>query len=112
MAKLGQLINESHESCRDIYECTVPQTDRLQEVCLAQGALGARQTGGGWGGAVISLVPVSQVTEFLTKINAAYKPFEGLSEAEVDEAAFATLPGSGAGSESLVLPRRSLTFSA
>ena len=99
MAQLGRLINESHDSCRDIYECTVADTDRLQELCLQQGAIGARQTGGGWGGAVISLIAVSQVTEFLDRIKKAYKPFEGLSEAELDEAAFATLPGSGAGSE-------------
>lgn len=42
----GKLINASHESLRDLYDCTVDSVDRLQELCLECGALGSRQTGG------------------------------------------------------------------
>ncbi|BEI81718.1 hypothetical protein CcaverHIS002_0208780 [Cutaneotrichosporon cavernicola] len=96
-AELGQLINASHESLRDLFECTVPEVEALRDVCLRHGALGARQTGGGWGGAVISLLPVGEVAGFLEKVKRDYAPYASLSAEELDEAVFATLPGVGAG---------------
>lgn len=96
-AELGRLINGSHESLRDLFECTVPQVEELRDLCLKHGALGARQTGGGWGGAVISLLPVGEVEGFLAAVKRDYKPYAELSESEIEEAAFATLPGVGAG---------------
>jgi galactokinase len=44
-AELGLLLNESHYSCRDLYDCTHDMTNKLQELCLANGAIGSRQTG-------------------------------------------------------------------
>ena len=32
--KLGQLMKESHTSCRDLYECSCPELDSLVELCL------------------------------------------------------------------------------
>ena len=46
------------------------------------------------------MVKVSEVQGFLERIRASYGPYQGLSDEAVDAAAFATLPGSGAGSES------------
>ncbi|ORX33774.1 ribosomal protein S5 domain 2-type protein [Kockovaella imperatae] len=97
LKQLGDLITQSHASCKDVYECTCDETDQLQQLCLAQGALGARQTGGGWGGAVIALLPVSQVEGFLKRIKGSYEAYKSLTEEGVEQAAFATLPGSGAG---------------
>lgn len=96
-AELGELLNGSHLSLRDQFEATVPEVETLRDICLENGALGARQTGGGWGGAVISLVPVAAVDGFLESVKAAYKPYAGLSDEELEDAAFATLPGVGAG---------------
>lgn len=95
--QLGELLNGSHQSLRDQFEATVPEVEELRDLCLKNGALGARQTGGGWGGAVISLVRIEQVPTFLEKVKAGYKAYDGLSQEELDEAAFATLPGVGAG---------------
>ncbi len=53
---LGVLMSESHLSQRDDFEVTVPETDVLCEVALNYGALGVRQTGGGFGGAIVALV--------------------------------------------------------
>ena len=50
----GQLMIESHASARHDYEITVRATDALVEAAVMEGALGARQTGGGWGGAVVA----------------------------------------------------------
>jgi galactokinase len=45
----------SHASQRDLYEVSVPQVDRLAELAVQHGALGARLTGGGFGGSVLAL---------------------------------------------------------
>lgn len=57
--RVGELFNASHDSLRDDYEVTCPELDTAQEVALAQGALGARMTGGGFGGSAIAIVPTS-----------------------------------------------------
>ncbi|MBA3896645.1 MAG: galactokinase [Sphingomonadaceae bacterium] len=56
-ATLGWLMAESHASMRDDFEITVPLTDALADFMNAALAVrgGARQTGGGFGGAVVAL---------------------------------------------------------
>jgi galactokinase len=95
--ELGDLLNASHISLRDLFDATVPEVENLRDLCLANGALGSRQTGGGWGGAVISLLPVDEVPGFLERITQQYEPFTKLSSEQLKDAAFATLPGCGAG---------------
>ena len=56
IADLAPLLDASHESMRDDFEITVPQVDLAVEVARASGALGARMTGGGFGGCIIALV--------------------------------------------------------
>jgi galactokinase len=55
LAQLGRLLDASHASQRDLYEVSVPQVDRLAELAVQHGALGARLTGGGFGGSVLAL---------------------------------------------------------
>ena len=57
VAKLGPLLDASHASMRDDFEITVPTVDLAVETARAEGALGARMTGGGFGGCIIALVP-------------------------------------------------------
>jgi len=52
---LGDLFAESHASLRDDYEVSTPTLDGVVEAALAAGALGARMTGGGFGGSVVAL---------------------------------------------------------
>jgi galactokinase len=54
---LGRLMTASHASLRDDYEVSVPELDLAVEAALEAGALGARMTGGGFGGSAIALVP-------------------------------------------------------
>ncbi|MFC5910663.1 galactokinase [Streptacidiphilus monticola] len=52
---LGPVLTAGHASQRDDFRISCPQSDLVVETALAQGALGARQTGGGFGGCVIVL---------------------------------------------------------
>ncbi|WP_405977123.1 galactokinase [Streptomyces sp. NBC_00158] len=53
---LGPLLTAGHASLRDDYRVSCPETDLAVEAAVAAGALGARMTGGGFGGSVIALV--------------------------------------------------------
>lgn len=53
---LGQLMTESHYSLRDKYESSCDALDKLVDLSLQAGALGARLTGAGWGGCIVTLV--------------------------------------------------------
>jgi galactokinase len=54
--RLGRLMNEAHESARDLYEISCPELDELVAIGRGAGALGARLTGAGFGGFAILLV--------------------------------------------------------
>lgn len=45
--ELGALMNKSHESCRDLYECSHSDLDELVSIALEAGAVGSRLTGAG-----------------------------------------------------------------
>ena len=55
LRQFGALLYESHESCRRLYECSTPELDTIVAAAKRAGALGARLTGAGWGGAAIVL---------------------------------------------------------
>ncbi len=57
LTKVGQLMNESHESSRTLFENSSEELDFLAaEARTIPGCLGARLTGGGFGGAVLAMV--------------------------------------------------------
>ncbi len=73
LAQAGALLNASHASLRDKYESSAPDVDRL--VALAQQdaqVLGARITGGGFGGCVVALVPQADAAACADRITQAY----------------------------------------
>ena len=54
---IGRLFAESHASMRDLFEITTPEMDTLVEIAVAvPGVVGARMTGGGFGGCTVNLV--------------------------------------------------------
>ena len=55
LVALGELMDASHASQRDLYEVSIPEVDALVERLRAEGARGARLTGGGFGGSVVAL---------------------------------------------------------
>ncbi len=60
-ATLGRLLISSHESMRDDFEISTRELNTQVEVACEVGALGARMTGGGFGGSVIALIDTSLV---------------------------------------------------
>jgi galactokinase len=58
--EVGRLFVASHASLRDDYEVSCRELDLVVETALTCGALGARMTGGGFGGSAIALVPADQ----------------------------------------------------
>ena len=69
---IGALLDASHISMRDDFEISVPELDLAVETAQATGAIGARMTGGGFGGAAIALVPADEVSRFQVAIDGAF----------------------------------------
>jgi len=69
---IGDLLVASHASMRDDFEISVPELDLAVETTLANGALGARMTGGGFGGAAIALIPTGLVPAATAAVRAAF----------------------------------------
>jgi galactokinase len=61
MKTVGRHLTASHRSMRDDYEITTPALDLAVEAALSAGALGARMTGGGFGGSTITLIDERRV---------------------------------------------------
>ncbi|HET9859854.1 MAG TPA: galactokinase [Nocardioidaceae bacterium] len=59
-AGLGRTFCASHASMRDDFEISTPELDAVVDTAVEHGALGARMTGGGFGGSAIALVPRAQ----------------------------------------------------
>ncbi len=69
---LGPLLDASHESLRDDYEVSCEELDVAVETARQAGALGARMTGGGFGGSAIALVPVERVDAVQAAVTTAF----------------------------------------
>jgi len=69
---IGDLLVASHASMRDDFEISVPELDTAVGAAMAAGALGARMTGGGFGGAAIALVEESAVEKVSDAVTAAF----------------------------------------
>ena len=71
-AAIGELLDASHISMRDDFEISVPELDLAVATAQASGAIGARMTGGGFGGAAIALVKSEIVAEVSAAVEAAF----------------------------------------
>ncbi|MDK8686132.1 galactokinase [Corynebacterium pseudodiphtheriticum] len=91
LAGFGESMQASHASLRDDYEVSVAQLDVSVDVAMQHGALGARMTGGGFGGSSIALLSSENVEQAAEAIARAF------AEAGFAEPEFAVaLPGPGA----------------
>ncbi|XP_033125151.1 N-acetylgalactosamine kinase-like [Anneissia japonica] len=93
---LGNLMNESHASCRDLYECSCPELDEVAEACRKAGAFGARLTGAGWGGCAVAIVLTKEVPDFIKSVHSTFYSVNAKREENINDKLFATEPGKGA----------------
>jgi galactokinase len=67
-------MRESHESLRDLFEVSSPALDSMVGVASRHpAAVGARMTGGGFGGAAVALVRASAAKGFLHEVESLYR---------------------------------------
>ncbi len=90
--RFGRLLCESHASLRADFEVSCAELDVAVDTALGAGALGARMTGGGFGGSAIALVPAGLVESVIAACRKAFarRGFPAPS-------AFPVQPASGAG---------------
>jgi galactokinase len=70
---VGTLMNQSHASLRDDYEVSCRELDLVVDTARAAGAVGARMTGGGFGGSAIALVSADEVDRVAQAVADAFE---------------------------------------
>ena len=90
-AATGPLLTASQVSMRDDFRITIPELDVAADTLVEAGALGARMTGGGFGGCVIGLIATDLVGAAVAAVEDAYGR-AGFGP----PAAFEARPGAGA----------------
>ena len=74
MSTIRALMAESHRSMRDDYEISCAELDLMVEIARVQsGVIGARMTGGGFGGCTVNLVQADAADEFRVSVAAEYE---------------------------------------
>jgi galactokinase len=89
--RVGALMAASHASLRDDYEVSCDELDTAVEAAAASGAVGARMTGGGFGGCAIALVPAHAVSAVTDSVTTAFR-----SRGWSDPTVFEVTPSAGA----------------
>ena len=80
MAGFGELMRQAHLSFRDDFAASCPEVDLLVEIAgELPGCIGARITGGGFGGCTVNLVKAAQAEAFGQSLKAAYLAKTGIS---------------------------------
>ena len=80
MKRMGELMAEAHASYRDDFAASCPEVDLLVELAAAEpGLIGARLTGGGFGGCTVNLVEAAHAEAFRRDIHSAYLERAGIN---------------------------------
>jgi galactokinase len=79
LERAGALLYASHESLRTDYEVSCPELDTMVEIAKTHSAtIGARMTGGGFGGCTVNLVRAESAGEFRMFIATEYRRRTGI----------------------------------
>lgn len=80
LTAFGELMKEAHASIRDLYEVTGFELDTMVEEALkTEGTIGARMTGGGFGGCTVNIVKEDCVDKFIKQVGENYSKKTGLT---------------------------------
>jgi galactokinase len=79
LARLGNLMRESHDSLRDLYEVSCKELDIMVDAAQTlPGFVGGRMTGGGFGGCTVNLVRQENAEDFAKQIAERYCEATGI----------------------------------
>ncbi|QHN05439.1 galactokinase [Granulicella sp. WH15] len=79
LVQFGRLMVDAHASMRDDFAASCNEVDALVAIATRQdGCLGARITGGGFGGCTVNLVAVDHVERFVTSVGREYEHSTGI----------------------------------
>ncbi|MCA9214846.1 MAG: galactokinase [Planctomycetales bacterium] len=90
-SRVGELMYASHESLKQDFDVSCSELDLLVDFAKDAGAIGARMTGGGFGGCTVNLVENAQADSVFGQVLAGYRDATGI---EAD--GFVTRPADGA----------------
>lgn len=80
LKKMGDLLNESHESLRNDFEVSSRELDTMVELSRDQnGCYGARMTGAGFGGCALALIDKETIEPFTRKVSSLYREITGIT---------------------------------
>lgn len=92
LREFGRLMWLSHDSLRDDYEVSCQELDIMVEIAKScEGVLGARMTGGGFGGSTVNLIERENLSDSIAKISAEYK-----KETDIEPTILVSEPSDGA----------------
>ena len=97
MEQLGELMNQTQHSCREMYQCSCPELDELCDIAREAGSYGSRLTGAGWGGCSVHLVPKDKVAAIRGAWEEKYyrKRFPNITPETLAEAVVVSVPQQG-----------------
>jgi galactokinase len=79
LTAFGKLMNESHDSLRDDFQVSCPELDLMVDLARSSGqVLGARMTGGGFGGCTVNLMKPGYPHNFIPNLTQAYTRESGI----------------------------------
>ncbi|KAL7733995.1 hypothetical protein ACLKA6_011689 [Drosophila palustris] len=100
--QLGKLMQQSHHSLRELYECSHPDLERLIALSVKQG-VSARVTGAGWGGCIVAMCDsINAAADYVKVLKRDYYAqlpphlLERYQPNDFNEVVFATFPSNGA----------------
>ncbi|KAI0193172.1 galactokinase [Astrocystis sublimbata] len=93
--RLGDLMNETQDSCREIYECSAPEIDDICRIAREAGSYGSRLTGAGWGGCSVHLVPADKVDQIKAALVEKYYSKRQVGEKDMEGAIVVSRPMNG-----------------
>jgi galactokinase len=77
-SRIRELFDESHASLRNDYEVSTPEIDVLQRCAVdSEGVIGARLTGGGFGGCIVALVDKDGADASAAEVKQRYQAASG-----------------------------------
>jgi galactokinase len=98
LVRLGELMDASQSSCKDLYDCSCDELDELCALAKGAGSYGSRLTGAGWGGCSVHLVPQDKAETVKNLWLKEYysKKFPDMSQDKLEEAIVISKPAIGA----------------